>query len=241
MVSSRSRNGSLLHFLGAQAVERRCLHAAETEHQVQLAAMMCLVLEHRPKPLPNGDRRPGRRLAFLGQARVGQLREQCARLAVKAIVVLARRDQAVSEVAGVARITSYPSMNVFRVHVAFDPSEMPNGFTRREPARTWLPLEVFLADAVDDATCARVNAVEVLEKWCDACDFHDRLDETLNVSRPSRRSRSRSRSVRTAGDFAHSAREKRSPLASVRLRPMLRSTMPSQFRRRGGRDARRSC
>src|SRR5438477_11368765 len=62
--------------LRGQAVERRRRHAAHAEHQVNLPAMMRLVFDHGAQPLSHRDRRVGGSPALLGEASVGQLREQ---------------------------------------------------------------------------------------------------------------------------------------------------------------------
>jgi len=59
MLHDNNSDRARLHFLGSEAVERRRLYPPHCEHQVQLTAVMRLVLGHRAEPLPECDRRPG--------------------------------------------------------------------------------------------------------------------------------------------------------------------------------------
>src|SRR5262245_32519105 len=206
--------------------------------------MMGFVLEHRAQPFADGDRRSRRRLAFLDEPSVGELGEQGPSLAVQPVIVFSCRIQPVGQLASMAGVTCRTSMHVFRVHVPLDAREMADGFAGRESPRPRLPLEIGFAHTVDQATRARVDTIEVFEKWSNVCDFHGRLDETLNslnASTPTRHSWSRSRSVHTAGGSARSAREIPNPPSDAPPPPTPPSTAPTRRRHFGARVSRRSC
>src|SRR6185503_6717080 len=59
-------------FLGCQPVQRRRLHPEHVEHQINLPAVVRLVLDHRAQPFPRGDGRARRRLALALQIRIAQ-------------------------------------------------------------------------------------------------------------------------------------------------------------------------
>src|ERR1043166_427618 len=125
-----------------QAIDGWSGDATHAQHQVELPAMMCLVLDHRAKPFPDGDWRVRRRSTLLAEPTIGERGEERTRFVVQPIVVGEGRCEAVGEVGAMPRIRARATMDSLRIHEPLDRREMPNEIAERELARRRRPLEI---------------------------------------------------------------------------------------------------
>jgi len=130
------------------------------------------VFDHRAKPFSHRDRTARRRQTFLGEPGISELCKQLARLGMQPIVIRHRVGSALGNVGRVARIPGRTSVHRLAVHETLDAGEVANHFTGREPIGPCLPFEMLIGHQHGDPPRALVNAIEVLEKRSDACDFH---------------------------------------------------------------------
>src|SRR6185436_16133123 len=104
--------------------------------------MMCLVLGHGAKPLPRGDRGPGRRHALAVKVGVAERTEHGEGLGVAPLHVRTYAGKTRGEGCRVARIAARTPHHVLRVHEALDTCEMPKKITEGEATRGVGPLEL---------------------------------------------------------------------------------------------------
>src|SRR6185436_19573820 len=132
--------------------------------------MMCLVLGHGAKPLPRGDRGPGRRHALAVKVGVAERTEHGEGLGVAPLHVRTYAGNTRGEGCRVARTAARTPRHVLRVHEALDACEMPKKIAEGEATRGVGPLEIGLGKAVEDAGRTRTGVGPVVRERGDV--FH---------------------------------------------------------------------
>src|SRR5690348_2068629 len=151
---ARASYGACSDFLRRQSIDRWGRYTAHAEHHIDLPAVMRLVLDHRAEPLADGDRRVGRRAAFLEEPSVTELGEKRTRFVVQAVVICDRCVEAIGEVAAVSWVCAATSMYRLRVQVPLDRGQVPNQIAEGELAGRGCPFEIGRRDLHDHATRA---------------------------------------------------------------------------------------
>jgi len=116
--------------------------AAEAGHEVELAAVVGLVLGHGPQPLPGGHLGPSRVHAGGQQVGVGEGAEDGQGFGVAGVQVGAHPVQACGQVCPVARIHAGAALHVLRVHEALQPRQVPEQVAEGEGPRRRRPLQI---------------------------------------------------------------------------------------------------
>ncbi len=161
--------------LGGEAVERRGGDTEDAEVDVELAAVVGLVLDHGAEPVGNADFASSGRFALALQILIGQLRENLHGLGVEAFHECQNVFVAVREIFAVVGVAALVSLNVFRPHVAFSDGEMAKDVAKGEFARGIGPVNFVGRYAARDAYGALADVVEVFQEWFDGADFHGGL------------------------------------------------------------------
>src|SRR5262249_42280658 len=116
----RQRQTALAHLLRCEPVDRRRLDAEHGELEIQLAAVMNLVLDHQAQPLSDRDRRAAGRFALAMQIGIGQPPEDLHRLRMPVFQILSDCRHPARELRSVPGITRGFALHVLAVHPALD-------------------------------------------------------------------------------------------------------------------------
>src|SRR4029450_13595510 len=158
------RNAALKKLLFRQTVKRRRAHAEHREHEVELSAMMNLVLDHRAKPLPRRDARP----RWCRAPAVERLRRERAidvqRFRVRAVEVRDDRVVSVGQVASMPRIRARVTSRGLGEHVPLGRTNVPHQPTERECTIAMRPLDLVTRDGLGNSTRAPAHAVDIRQE-----------------------------------------------------------------------------
>src|ERR1043166_6101105 len=142
---------------GGQAIDGRSRHSPHRQHEIDLPAMMRLVLDHGAKPFPGRDRRAGGRAALRGEILIGQRREDCARLGMQPVVEVEHVLRSRGEIGSTAFVSTRPLLHVLGVHLALDRREVANEIAEAESAFARAPFEIRLGNERNKSTGALVD------------------------------------------------------------------------------------
>src|SRR6266542_2226141 len=158
--------------LRGEAVQRRAGDAEHAEVDVDLPAMMDLVLGQRAQPLPDAELRAGGGHAFLLQLFVGEGGEDLHRLVVRAVEVVENGVVSLGELPAVSGIAARLELRVLGVHVQLDRGEVAEKIAEGELPFPVRPLDPVAGDEVDDVHRPLAKVRVVADELSDVVDFH---------------------------------------------------------------------
>src|ERR1700704_6243966 len=156
-----------LDFFRGHAIERWRGDVQKAEHQVDLATVVGFVLDHRPQPLPSGDRGAGWGKAFPFKVRVRQRPENRLRFFPETIQESHNRLEALRKVAAASRVAAGAPRPPLRVHITPDRSEMPHEVAEGELAGMRAPLDLVRRNTRHDTARTAANGPPIVEERTD--------------------------------------------------------------------------
>jgi hypothetical protein len=126
--------------------------------------MMDLVFDHRPQPFACRDRRSCRRHAFLIEIVLRKTLKNLHRFGVQSLNVRQYILVAIRELFPMPRILAWSLLNILRVHVTLDRSNMPNEITQSEFPILVCPFDEFRRDAIHNPQGSLADLFKIFEE-----------------------------------------------------------------------------
>jgi hypothetical protein len=142
------------------------------EHEIDLPAVMDLVLKHRAQPLPRGDVGAAWRHALAAQIGWREPAEDLDGLGVHPLEIAHYLVVAVGEISPVSWIPAGAAGDILSKHPALDRAKVSHEIAQRERTRLVRPLELIRRNAGEDARRAAANTLEIGKKLVDRGQLH---------------------------------------------------------------------